>query len=74
MMPQKQKCFDKLLIFILISTGSLLGGLAFGAPHWLGTLVFLMMGVFLLTAGIYLAILECVAKRLSRDVDDRKEL
>lgn len=73
MMPQKQKYFDKLLIFILISMGSLLGGLAFGAPHWLGTLVFLLLGIFILSAGIYLAILECIAKRLSRNVDDSEE-
>ena len=71
-MSRKQEYFDLLMIFVLIVFGACLGGIAFSALHWIGTLVFLLLGTFIFSAGIYLAILQYLAKRISKDVDDSK--
>jgi hypothetical protein len=69
-MSQKQQYFDYVMIFIMITGGACLGGIAFGATYWIGKLVLLLMGTFIFSAGIYLAILQCVAKRHSEHVDN----
>ena len=72
-MSRKQQYFDFVMVFIMIVGGACMGGISFSASHWLGTLVFLLLGTFIFSAGIYMAILECIARKLSKNVDDSEE-
>jgi len=61
-----------MMVFMMIVGGAVIGGISFSAPHWIGTLVFLLLGTFVFSAGIYLAVLQWIARSHSKNVDDSK--
>lgn len=71
MTRQKRQCFDIVMIFVLITLGICFGVVSFGAEHWVGTLLFLIIGAVLVSSGMTHLIMRLLTR--NGNVDDSKE-